>query len=239
MTTSWGERAARLYGNDYAKRYRQADEEIRHGELVARFGGWLGGICDTFGREITVLDLGCGTGRYFGALRHVRELVGIDVSAPMLEEARRPVAGDAVAIDTITLVHDDFLSHDFGPGRFDLVYSIGVLAEHSPFDARVAAAVHDWLVPGGVFAFTAVHPLSFSVPRTVPRRAGEWLLPFTAGPLRRALRDRLMADGLYADAERLRDVLEPAGFAVESVDEYESDVHRHCLAAARKPGVAS
>ena len=108
-----------------------------------------------------------------------------------------------------------------------------MLAEH-PFDAPLAARVH-WLRPGGRFAFTAIHPLSFSVPRTPRRWIAERLLPFCRGRLRRALRSRLMRDGLYADEERLHEVLSEAGFIVESIEPYQSDVHRHLMAVARKP----
>jgi SAM-dependent methyltransferase len=230
----WGARAAGLYTSSYADRYRAHDERLRGGALVTRFGGWLRAVCERFAPPIDVLDLGCGTGRYFHALRGVRRLVGIDVSAPMLERARTPVVGEAVAAASVELVHGDFLQHAFSPGEFDVVYSIGVLAEHSPFDEAVAARVHEWLRPGGRFAFTAVHPLSFSVPTTLKRRIGAWLLPLAAGGLRRALRKQLMRDGLYADEERLRDVLGRTGFVVESIEPYESDVHLHLMAVARR-----
>ena len=232
--TRWGARAADLYSASYAQRYRDHDDQIRDGALVARFGGWLGSICDRAGGPIDVLDLGCGTGRYFRALRHVRALVGIDVSKPMLEQAKQPIGGESIDAESLTLVEDDFLVHGFEPGSFDLVYSIGVLGEHSPFDQAVAARVRQWLRPGGRFAFTAVHPLSFSVPRTLKRRLAEWMLPITRGRLRRALRSRLMRDGLYADEERLREVLTAAGFVVESIESYESDVHLHSMALARR-----
>jgi SAM-dependent methyltransferase len=239
--TRWGARAAELYGDAYARKYRAADDAIRHGELVTRFSGWLAQVCDSFEGEIDVLDLGCGTGRYFQALRRVRTLTGIDISRPMLDEARHPIG--APPRETV-LVEGDFLTHDFGANRFDLVYSIGVLAEHSPFDASVAARVWRWLKPGGRFAFTAVDPLSFSVPRTLKRRIAEHLLSWApaapkpqrgeGGGLRRALRARLMRDGLYADEERLRDVLAGGGFIVESIEPYRSDVHLHSMTVARK-----
>lgn len=231
-TTRWGARAAELYGDAYARRYRGHDDAIRDGELVTRFGGWLGGICDRFGRDIEVLDLGCGTGRYFHSLRHVRRLVGIDVARPMLDEARHPVGAPAIGVE---LIEGDFLAHDFGAAQFDLVYSIGVLAEHSPFDETVAVRVRRWLKPGGRFAFTAVHPLSFSVARPLKRRLAEALLPLSGGALRRALRTRLMRDGLYADDERLREVLHATGFEVESLEPYQSDVHLHTMVVARTP----
>jgi SAM-dependent methyltransferase len=229
-TTRWGARAAELYGDDYARRYRGHDDAIRDGELVTRFGGWLGGICDRFAGDIDALDLGCGTGRYFHSLRRVRRLVGIDVARPMLDQARHPVGAPAL---TVELVEGDFLTHDFAAAQFDLVYSIGVLAEHSPFDEAVAARVRRWLKPGGRFAFTAVHPLSFSVPRTIKRRIAEALLPLSRGAGRDALRARLMRDGLYADEERLRELLPAAGFEVESLEPYQSDVHLHTMVVAR------
>jgi SAM-dependent methyltransferase len=232
-TTRWGARAAELYSDAYARRYRGHDDAIRDGELVTRFGGWLGSVCDSFGRPIDVLDMGCGTGRYFHSLRSIRRLVGIDVSRPMLEQARQPVGGAPIAAGSLTLVEGDFLLHEFAPADFDLVYSIGVLAEHSPFDAEVSARVRRWLRRGGRFAFTAVHPRSFSVPRTLKRRVAEAVMPAAFGSMRRALRERLMRDGLYADEERLRDVLSAAGFTVESIDLYQSDVHLHALTIAR------
>lgn len=234
MTTPWGQRAADLYGRDYATKYREADEQIRGSALLVRFSQWLQEICESFGRDIAVLDLGCGTGRYFHALRHVRELVGIDVSGPMLEHARRRADDADVAVGHITTVQGDFLSHTFEPGQFDFIYSIGVLAEHSPFDRAIAQRVHEWLAPAGVFAFTAVHPMSFSVPRTWQRRLGEWLLPVSVGRLRRSLRERLMAGGLYADELWLHEVLTASGFSVESMTPFESDVHLHLLTVARK-----
>ncbi len=233
-TSKWGARAAELYDGSYADRYREHDDRIRGGELVNRFGDWLRAVCERFTPPIDALDLGCGTGRYFHALRGVSRLVGIDVSAPMLERARTPVDGRSVAVGSIQLVQGDFLEHAFAPGEFDLVYSIGVLAEHSPFDDAVAGCVRSWLKPGGRFAFTAVHPLSFSVPKTVKRRIGAALLPIAGGWLRLTLRRQLMRDGLYADEERLRDVLGRSGFVVESLEPYTSDVHLHLLTVARR-----
>jgi len=229
--SKWGARAATVYTEAYAERYRAADDAA---ESRVEPAEWLRGVCHRFAGPIDVLDLGCGTGRYFHALDGARRLVGIDVSGPMLERARHPVGGLAVPPDALTLIEGDFLLHDFQAAEFDLVYSIGVLAEHSPFDEAVAARVKRWLRPGGRFAFTTVHPSSFSVPRTFKRRVGEWLLPVAPAALRRALRARLMRDGIFADEERLRDVFASVDLTVESIDRFTSDVHLHLLAVARK-----
>ncbi len=90
-----------------------------------------------------------------------------------------------------------------------------------------------WLKPGGTFAFTTVHPASPSIPRTPGRRVGEWIAPLAFGQLRRSLRDHLLAQGLYADEERVRELL-GRSFVVESLDRFVSEAHLHCLCVARK-----
>ena len=194
---------------------------------------WLRRVCQSLPPPIDVLDLGCGTGRYFWALTGVRALVGIDASAAMLAEARHPVHADRITAGA----HRSRAGRRDEPrlrrGRFDLVYSIGVLAEHTPLDARAVANVRRWLKPGGRFAFTTVHPDSPSIPRTIGRRVGEWLAPVAPAAAGRRLRARLLAGGLYADERRVRELL--AGiFDEESIELFESEAHLHCLCVARK-----
>jgi 2-polyprenyl-3-methyl-5-hydroxy-6-metoxy-1,4-benzoquinol methylase len=117
------------------------------------------------------------------------------------------------------------------------VYSIGVLAEHVPLDEAVVAAVASWLKPGGRFAFTTVHPASPSIPRTIGRRVGEWLAPVAPGEVGRRLRARLLAGGLYADQQRVRELLD-AAFEVISIEPFQSEAHLHCLCVARRKGTA-
>lgn len=230
----WAERAAALYDAAYARQYRDRDESLQAVQSNRELIEWLGGVCDRFAHPIDVLDLGCGTGRYFWGLRKLSTLTGIDASAPMLDEARRPIHADRLGDLAITLIQGDLLSHDFGPARFDLVYSIGVLAEHVPLDRSFIARVHGWLKPGGRFAFTTVHPESPSVPRTLPRRlasaAAGALPPVMTGALHR----RLVNDGMYAD-ERWIAAMLAGRFAVESLDRFQSDVHLHgrCVAVKR------
>ena len=231
--TEWGRKAADLYATDYARRYRKHDEELSNVEAYRAFCDWLRDICGQFHKSIDVLDLGCGTGRYFSALMNVNELVGLDASGPMLAEAANPVDADRITARTIQLVEGDVLTHSFQPDSFDLVYSIGVLAEHTPFDVRVVHNVATWLRPGGRFAFTTVHPDSSSIPRTLARRLGRAILPVAPAPVRRWLRTKLTAGGQYADealiAERLGTEL-----SIESISRLESEAHLHCLCVARK-----
>lgn len=233
QASPWAQKASVLYDATYAKRYRAHDDEFESSRPCRDFAEWLRRVCRAFDGPIDVLDLGCGTGRYFWALERVRHLVGIDASASMLAEAARPYHADRITAARITLIEDDVFAHTFEPDTFDLVYSIGVLAEHVPFDDTVAARVHRWLKPGGRFAFTTVHPESPSVPRTPGRRLGARIEPVSPEPLRGWIRERLLARGLYADERRVRDVLGRV-FDVESLERFESEAHLHCLCVARK-----
>jgi len=234
--TEWGRKAADLYQPDYARRYRQHDDALAvHDECGAytAFAGWLHEICTTFPQPIDVLDLGCGTGRYFSALTNVRTIAGIDASSAMLSEARQPMHQDRMPTSAMTLVEGDFLTYDFGADRFDFVYSVGVLAEHTPLDTPIVGRVARWLRRGGRFAFTTVHPESPSIPRTAGRSLGRIFLPFTSGAIRSQLRTRLLSHGLYADEARIRELVEPA-FVIESMTRMISEAHLHALCVARK-----
>jgi SAM-dependent methyltransferase len=228
--------AADLYREEYARRYRAHDDQISNDDAYVRFCAWLVDACSRFDRDIDVLDLGCGTGRYFRAIRGARTLTGIDASAPMLAEAENPLAADEITAPSLRLVHGDIATYEFDPATFDFAYSVGVLAEHAPLDDRIVGNVWRWLRPGGRFAFTTVHPESSSVPPTFGRVAGRLVLPFTAGPLRRHLRKRLTAYGWYADETLIRERLN-GRFVVESLVRLHSEAHLHCVCTARKVGL--
>lgn len=231
----WAERAASLYDEHYARRYRDRDDQLQQVSSNQQLIDWLGQTCDRFAQPVDVLDLGCGTGRYFWGLRRVHSLVGIDASAPMLAEARHPIHGERLSATPITLVQGDVTSHPFQPGSFDLVYSIGVLAEHVPLDAALVEHVRTWLRPGGRFAFTTVHPESPSVPRTAARRLAALAVATLPSALTTSLHARLVGGGLYADERWVRHLLGP-GFVIESLTRFQSDVHLHGLCVARKAG---
>ena len=233
QTTSWAAKAASLYDDAYAERYRSHDDDLADAAPYAAFASRLRSACDRFTAPIDVLDLGCGTGRYFCALRGVRWLVGIDASAAMLERARHPMHEDQITIGHTTLLQGDLLSQDFGADRFNLVYSIGVLAEHTPLEPALLSQIARWLKPGGRFVFSTVHPESSSVERTVKRRLASLVAPRLPGFLRRPLRDRLLSGGLYADEARVEELL-ARDFVIESLERLQSEAHLHCLCIARK-----
>lgn len=99
-----------------------------------------------------ILDLGTGDGRLIALLRLDRpgiEAVGLDMSRPMLEAARRKLTGEG----RITLLHHDMSSRLPDIGRFDA--AVSCFAIHHLDDRRkrsLYGEVFDLLEPSGVFA---------------------------------------------------------------------------------------
>jgi hypothetical protein len=89
------------------------------------------------------------------------------------------------------------------------------------------------LKPGGRFAFTTVHPESPSIPKTLKRRVGRFLVTLAPGPLGATIRPHLLAGGMYADEQRIME-LTRGHFDVEQLRRLESEAHLHCLCVARK-----
>jgi len=225
--------AAARYDAAAADRYRAHDETLGAHAPSMALAAWLGRVCADCGSDLTVIDLGCGTGRYFWTLRNVQTLVGVDASRAMLAHARRPYAADRVTVGSTLLVEADLRRCAFIPSRADLVYAIGVLAEHVPLTGALVDTVAEWLRPGGRFAFTTVRPDSPSVPKTLPRLAARWIAEASPAPMQRAIRRRLTSGGSYADEASVRELLARA-FSIESIEPFTSEAHLHCRVVARK-----
>jgi len=222
-----------LYDAEYARRYRGRDQELEGVGSYHALVRWVGEVCDRFDHPLDVLDLGCGTGRYFWGLRNVNTLTGLDASEPMLAEAAQPTRAGEISARQIALIKGDLATHQFGDGSFDLVYSIGVLAEHVALTRPLVERVARWLKPGGRFAFTTIDPQSPDMPMTVPRRVATAVLPLVPGAVGDALHHRLMVGGMYGDERWIRQQLRGL-FAIETIDRFQSDVHLHGRCVGRK-----
>jgi predicted TPR repeat methyltransferase len=97
---------------------------------------------------LDVFDAGCGTGLMGQAIKPwARRLVGIDLSANMVEQARRRHIYDEVTVG------DMLGALARKPGGFDLVVAADVLIYHGDLH-EVADAAFTALRPGGALAFT-------------------------------------------------------------------------------------
>lgn len=118
---------------DPAKRGGKWDDEEFLASGAQEVGSALARLAELGIRPATgrALDFGCGAGRLSNALAaHFDEVVGVDISAPMLEEARRlDRSGGRISF---RLNEGPDLSA-FDDGSFDLVYTDLVL-QHLPPD---------------------------------------------------------------------------------------------------------
>jgi SAM-dependent methyltransferase len=113
-----------------------------------------------------VLDLGCGSGRLFGAFLdgQASRVVGVDASAAMLRRAERRIANDprltrAAAEGRLELVHGDVRSVRRSE-RFGLIVAAGVVPHlDGPEDlARLLARAARLLTPRGLLVLDDLGP---------------------------------------------------------------------------------
>lgn len=99
------------------------------------------------GKEMNVLDLGCGTGLGSQFYRpYAERLTGVDVSSKMLRKASEKNIYDDL------IVFDILQDWDF-PRPFDLIYSSDVFVYFGNLNPIIRSA-SAFLVPGGVMAFS-------------------------------------------------------------------------------------
>jgi SAM-dependent methyltransferase len=161
-----------------------------------------------------VLEVGCGTGAttvpLAEAVGRSGRVLGVDLSEPMLEDARKRVTESRLG--NITLLQADAQVHPFEPGRFDLITSrFGVMFFADPFAAfgNLLPAAR----PGGRLCFVCWAPLEDN---------RHWLIPYEV-----ALRhlgppapQPLRAPGplAFSDPDYVRSILDTAGFVDIAID---------------------
>jgi SAM-dependent methyltransferase len=184
-----GEHVSASYGN-IATKYRSDDEIEVTTEHHRHLRGILGTLSSSFGRPITTLDVGCGTGRYFYCLKNVAHLVGIDISEAMLNIATTPVRQNEISVKKIELHCANAHLKSFPPESFDLIYSLGMFGHGCPVTIELCNKFHDWLAPGGRLFFDAVDIATLPPWHRVRRQIRRSIYPFLPQRLKHALDQR-------------------------------------------------
>ena len=142
-------------------------------------------------RELTVLDAGCGSGRYLRVLgERGANAIGMDLSRAMLERARET---------TTRIARADLRALPFDAMSFDLVVcglALGDLAEIELALTEIARVLR----PGGRVIYSVVHPAG--------GEAG-WLRTFESGGKQWAI------DSFWHSADRHREACASAGLVIE------------------------
>lgn len=223
--------------NRQASEYRRDDEIEAHSENHHRIGGNLRRICRSFGHSIRVLEIGCGTGRYFHWLENVSLLVGTDLSAEMLKQARRPLRAEEVTAREIRLIPGNIYEMHFEPGSFDFIYCLGMFGYGAALTPELSANLHQWLSPAGRLYIDAIEIPSEKMMTRVKRAVKKKVLPLLPSSTRDRIESR--KTGVPVIRHTRRDVeraMEAAGFedfAISSNYSHTSlwkGVHVECIA---------
>lgn len=174
----------------------------------------------------TVLDVGCGGGLTSMALAEragpTGRVLGVDVSPVILDIARERGRG----IANLSFWLADAGSENLGEGLFDLITSrFGVMF----FDQPVAAFgnLHTLLKPGGRQVILCWRRFEENPWMAVPAAAANGILP----PEEEAAKPDPEAPGPFSlgDPERLRSVLESAGFTGVALEAVNTDIEMGSL----------
>ena len=167
-----------------------------------------------------IIDIGCGCGQTSldlgSRVGAAGSVVGVDISKPMLEVARRRPRSAPNLRVTFELL--DAQSDDLGHGRFDAAFSrFGVMFFSDPVAAFTN--IRESLKPSGRLAFVCWRPLSQNPWMREPLDAALPLLPPIApfdpiapGPF------------AFADAGRVQSILAAAGFGSVKVSPFDAAI---------------
>ena len=125
---------------------------VRPDEDRATFRNRTGLTADDL-RGATVLDAGCGMGRYLRVAAELgaERVVGVDLSRAV--EAARDLSAD---YPNVAVAQADLFRTPFASGSFDQIYSLGVL-DHTPDPRRAFLELARLLKPGGRIAVWVYH----------------------------------------------------------------------------------
>lgn len=211
---------ARRRYDSFASAYRELDSGSTDAGLRNHYEQLLRTLTTRLTPPLRVLDIGCGTGRYFHCLTGVDRLVGLDVSAQMLAHARRPHRASEITARNVDLICGSVFDQQFPDESFDLIYSVGMLGEYAPITQALCRQIWRWLKPGGALFFTVVDADS-----KPPQRSLKRMLARCAGPLLpRVYRERLQQErlwrSLYLSAWSLRALLQATPLADATISRH-------------------
>src|SRR3954471_20518053 len=166
----------------------------------------------------SVLDIGCGGGEtaldLARAVAPGGTVVGVDLSAAVLAFARRAADG----CERVRFIQADAQAFPFEPASFDAAFSrFGVMFFADPTAAFIN--IRRGLKPDGRLAFVCWRSLEENPLDVLPLRAASAHLPPQPAPDPDA-----PGPFAFADPERVRDILQGAGFAKIEITPHDEPV---------------
>jgi SAM-dependent methyltransferase len=173
-----------------SSQYRRDDEIEVTTANHQRICNTLQRICASFPDPIRVLDVGCGTGRYFHCLTNVEELTGLDISEEMLRAAETPVRQELISVKKIRRIRGNIYLNSFEAESFHFIYSLGMFGNGCPVTIEVCNKFHEWLAPGGKLYFNTVDFAGLPLWYRARRQARHFVYPMLSRRLQSILDER-------------------------------------------------
>jgi SAM-dependent methyltransferase len=209
VLTKIGHRSSTYYTDKIAARYRQND--LREHISAKMWGKMISRVASSFPEQISVLDLGCGTGRYFHCVKNAERYVGVDASPAMLELAKSPLRKNEITASRIYLVRADIYGLRLQPATFDFIFSIGVFGDHVPLTVQLCDNLRSMLRPGGKALFTVMDAKTPHPEGGLKRKLALTIYPFLSKSLKSRV-DVRIANFTHTE-EEVRVILDNSGFA--------------------------
>ena len=167
-----------------------------------------------------IVDVGCGSGQTTLALGQVigpsGAVMGLDISRPLLDLARRRAAESGAA--NVSFAEADVQSYAFAPASFDAVFSrFGVMFFADP--PAAFANLRRALKLDGRLAFVCWRTPAENIVMTLPYTAAEAQLPPAPPPAPGA-----PGPFAFADPDRVRHILSSAGFRDIELTRYDRKI---------------
>ncbi len=164
------------------------------------------------------LDIGCGGGSQSLALARRlgagASVLGVDISAPLLEVARRKTDGMGSEYAQLDFLQADAADYAFDPASFDLLFSrFGVMFFADP--ARAFENLRQALRPGGRLVFCCWQSLADNDWVRIPLQAALQHLPAPVMP-----DPHEPGPFAFADADRVGKILQSSGFSVIDIQSH-------------------
>lgn len=140
-----------IYDDEQAVEMRRRDEMPFY-EPTRRLLGEIFARIRPPGR-IDVMDLGCGSGRYFHLFTDCGLYLAIDPSGPVLREARNPAFDGLRGKEQVEFLAGDISHPELDSKRFDLIHCVGVYGQLAVFDRSVIRRACSLLSEKGVAMF--------------------------------------------------------------------------------------
>lgn len=207
------------WNGDAGKRWAERDDTMAR--LLAPLGEALLDHARVEG-ALQALDIGCGGGSQSLALAKRlgpgANVLGVDVSAPLLEVARRAALDADVTMAKLDFLRADAAEYSFEAASFDLLFSrFGVMFFADPTVAF--ANLRQACRPGARLVFCCWQSLADNDWVRIPMQAALQHLPAPPSP-----DPDEPGPFAFADPVRLRQILQTAGFTDLDIEAYRPQI---------------